>query len=107
MVETFKDLSEPHWDSTLPRPRGLLPVPPHVQELVASEKARLQPYVNEEAEKRMRDDWTLHYYYEGEFVACRSTSDGVEVLAVGCDEIGELVKSLPPEERPDVVFKHV
>jgi hypothetical protein len=98
MVETFKDLTEPRWDSNLPRPRGLLPVPPHIEELVASEKVRLQPYVNEEAEKRMRDDWTLHYYYEGEAVVYRVTPQGVEVLAVGLDEVGKLVRGMTQEE---------
>jgi hypothetical protein len=106
MVNQFTDLSAPAWDPNLPRPRGLLPVPPHVEELVASEKVRLQPYVTEEAEKRMRDDWTLQYYYEGETVAYRITPQGMEVLAVGTDEIGELLKGMSQEELLEITTGH-
>ena len=38
------DLSLPAHDPTAPKPRGLLPVPPEVEEAVAREQARLQPY---------------------------------------------------------------
>ena len=43
----------------------------------------------------MADDLTLQYFYEGTDVACRETPQGVEVVAVGWDEIGEYLKSTP------------
>jgi hypothetical protein len=90
---------EPYWPPP-PRPslRGLLPVPPDVEKLMAREKARLLPFVTDESEKRMRDDFTLQYYYEGQTIAYRRTPQGVEVLAVGAVEVGELANGLTQEE---------
>src|SRR6185437_5592129 len=47
---------------------SLLPVPAFVEEIVAAERVRLYPWVNEEAAKRIRDDQTLHYYFYGETI---------------------------------------
>jgi hypothetical protein len=91
-------------NGALIRPRGLLAVPPEVEQIVSREKNRLQPYMDKAAEDRIRDDLTLQYYFEGTYVAYRRTSQGIEVLAIGLDEIGELVKKLPPDRRPDVVI---
>jgi hypothetical protein len=107
MVNQFTDLSVPAWDPHLPRPRGLLPVPPHVEQLVATEKSRLQPHFTAEAEKRLRDDWTLQYYYEGETVVYRITPQGVEVLAVGMDEMGKLLNGMTQEELLQVTVGQV
>jgi hypothetical protein len=104
MPSDFIDLNAPRWDSRLPPPRGLLPVPPEVAEVVAREKARLQPWMDEAAEKRTRDDLTLQCYYEGQSVACRFTPEGVEVLAVG-DEIRDLLSGLTQEELFQVTLK--
>ena len=41
-------------------------------------------------------DWTLRYYYEGEEVACRGTPEGVEVLAVGPEEVGRFYQDTLP-----------
>jgi hypothetical protein len=86
-----------------PKPRGLLPVPPEVEAIIAKEEARL---LNEkgivptpEARQRMVDSFTLQYYYEGFYVAYRPTPQGPEVLAVGPDEIGQLLGGMDPEER--------
>ena len=53
-----------------------------------------------------RDDWTLRYYYEGETVACRSTPEGVEVLAVGPEEVRRFFEETPPENRQGVMIGH-
>jgi hypothetical protein len=107
MVSTFYDESAPRPDPGAPRPHGLLPVPGFVEEIVAAEKIRLHPYVNEEAAKRIRDDHTLQYYFEGETIAYRVVPEGVEVLAVGLDEIGEMVNTIPPEERPGYIVAQI
>ena len=104
MPSDFIDPSAPAWDSTVPTPRGLLPVPPEVAEVVARQKARLQPWMNAEAEKRTRDDLTLQYYYQGQSVVCRFTPEGVEVLAVG-DEIRDLLSGMTQEELFQVTLK--
>jgi hypothetical protein len=86
-----------------PKPKGLLPVPPEVQDIIAKEEARL---LNEkgivptpEARQRFLDSLTLQYYYEGFYVAYRPTSQGPEVLAVGHEQIGQLLRGLDQEER--------
>ncbi len=89
-----------------PKPRGLLPVPAEVELLVAKEKIRLHPWVDPESEKRIRDDWTLQYYYEWDTVAYRITPQGVEVLAVGLEEIGELLKGMTQEELLQITIGH-
>jgi hypothetical protein len=50
----------------------------------------------------MLDDWTLCYYYDGAYVAHRRTPQGVEVLAVGSEEVGKYLKDHPLETRRDV-----
>jgi hypothetical protein len=91
-----------------PKPRGLLPVPPEVEAIVAKEEARL---LNEhgivptpEARQRMVDSLTLQYYFDGIDIAYRRTPQGVEVLAVGLEELGEFLRTVPQEQREGVVF---
>jgi hypothetical protein len=98
MSSDFIDLPITPSDPTAPKPRGLLPVPPVIEQVVAREKARFGPGYNDEAWKRITDDFTLQYYYEGQTIAYRKTPEGVEVLAVGPVEVGELVKGLTQEE---------
>jgi hypothetical protein len=102
MASQFYDLSLPAHDPSFPKPRGLLPVPPEVEESVAGEKARHQPYFTDEYAKRAIDDMTLRYYYEGAYVAHRRTPQGVEVLAVGWDEVCKYLDDHPPEARRGV-----
>ena len=83
MFDRIIDESNPRYRGPLPKPRGLLPVPPEIAEEVSREQASQQPFYTDDYAKLTRDDWTLRYYYEGETVACRSTPEGVEVLAVG------------------------
>src|SRR5439155_27321836 len=65
MPREIIDLNAPAHNPATPKPRGLLPVPPEVEEIVAREKARLAPYMTDEAERRIRNDLTLQHYYEG------------------------------------------
>jgi hypothetical protein len=86
-----------------PKPRGLLPIPGEVKEIIAREEARLlaahEIVPTPEARQRMVDSFTLQYYYEGFYVAYRPTSQGPEVLAVGDEEIGRLLRRMDQEER--------
>ncbi len=86
-----------------PKPRGLLPIPWEVAQIIAKEESRL---LNEhgivptpEARQRMVDSFTMQYYYEGFYVAYRPTPQGPEVLAVGDEEIGRLLRGMDQQER--------
>lgn len=109
MASTFIDLNAPAFDPTIPKPRGLLPVPPEVAEEVAREEANFAQQhgiqIAPETRKRMTDHLTLLYYYEGSEVACRETPEGVEVLAVGWDEVSNYIKQTPTEARPGVLIR--
>jgi hypothetical protein len=93
---------------TRPKPHGLLPIPPEVEAVVAREEVRLLREhgitPTPEARQRMLDSLTLQYYFDGIDVAYRRTTQGVEVVAVGLDEVGELVRTTPQEQRADLVF---
>jgi hypothetical protein len=106
MSSDLIDRTAPAYDPRTPKPRGLLPVPPEVETVVAREEARIAQQhgirLTPEARKRLTDDFTLQYYFEGTDVACRETPQGVEILAVGWDEIGDYLKTIPPERRQDV-----
>jgi len=97
MVSEFIDLMAPRWNGKGERPRGLLPVPPEVEATIAKQEARLAREKNivmtPEARQRAINAWTLEYYYEGQYVAHRSTANGVEVLAVGLEEIGPFLRA--------------
>jgi hypothetical protein len=109
MASEIIDLTAPADDPATPKPRGPLPVPPRVEEIVAREEARIAEThgirIAPEARKRMTDDLALQYDYEGSDVAGRETPQGIEVLAVGWDEIGQLVKDVPPDRRPGVSIR--
>jgi hypothetical protein len=102
MAQEFTDISLPAHDPNFPKPRGLLPVPPEVEDDIAREQARLQLDFTEEYAKLVRDSVTLRYYYEGTEVASRRTPRGVEVLAVGWDEVKRFLEETPPEQQEDV-----
>jgi hypothetical protein len=104
MFGLIVDENAPRYKGPLPKPRGLLPVPPEITEEIARDRAAL-PYSDEYA-KMTCDDWTLRYYYEGETVASRSTPEGVEVLAVGWEEVGRFYEETPPENRQGVMIQH-
>ena len=106
MSSEIVDLSAPTHDPKALKPRGLLPVPPEVEAIVAREEARIAQKhgipIAPEASNRMEDDLTLQYFYEGSDVACRETPQGVAVVAVGWDEIGEYLKTTPSGQPPGV-----
>jgi hypothetical protein len=83
-------------------PRGLLRVPPEVEQAVAREEAKQR--MTPEYRRSLVDRLTLQYYFEDLDIAYRSTPQGVEVLAVGLDEIGALVRNTPSEQRQGVLF---
>ena len=91
-----------------PKPHGLIPIPPEVETVVAREEARLLkehgiiPTV--EARQRLVDSLTLQYYFDGIDIAYRRTPRGIEVVAVGLEEVGELIRTTPQEHREGVVF---
>jgi hypothetical protein len=80
-------------------------VPPEIADEVAREQAAHQPDYTNDYAKLTRDDWTLRYYYEGDTVACRSTPEGVEVLAAGWEEVGRFFEETPPENRQGVMIR--
>lgn len=100
------DLTLQAHDRSLPKPRGLLPVPQEIEETVAREEARVLReqgvVIAPEARQRMLNDLTLQYYYESVYVASRHTPLGVEILAVGWDEAHQYRENHPPETRQDV-----
>jgi len=81
-------------------------VPPEIAEEVARDQVTHQPNFSDEYAKSTRDDWTLRYYYEDEMVACRTTPEGIEVLAVGPEEVGRYYEETPQEERQGVMICH-
>jgi hypothetical protein len=91
-----------------PKPHGLLAIPPEVEAVVAREEARLLKdhgiSPTPEARQRMVDSLTLQYYFDGIDIAYRHTTHGVEVVAVGLDEVGELIRKTPQAQRADLVF---
>src|SRR5262249_41835137 len=106
MSSQLIDQTLPAHDPSFPKPRGLLPVPPEIEEAVIREEARIARergiVIAPEARRRVLGDLTLQYYYEGTYVASRQTPQGIEVLAVGRDEANQYRKNNPPESRMDV-----
>jgi hypothetical protein len=102
------DLTIPAHDPTFPKPRGLIPVPPEVAERMAELEARvlqeLGGPLDPAARQRILNDWTLNYYYDDTYIAHRRTPQGVEVLAVGHEEVRKYMKEHPLETRQDVLI---
>jgi len=84
-------------------PRGLLPTPPLVEQTVAREVAKF-PTLNAEAKKRITDYFNLQYYFEGQDIAYRFTEQGVEVLAVGLEEMAKSLENLSQEELLSIIL---
>ena len=85
-----------------PKPRGLLPVPPEVEAAVADDDSSLLEehgiVPTSEDRQRQVNSLTLQYYYGGHDVAYRLTPQGVELLAAGLSEIGQLVQGMSQDE---------
>jgi hypothetical protein len=106
MSDRIIDWTLPAHDPNFPKPRGLIPVPPEVAKWVEELDARvireLGAPMAPEARQRTLDDWTLNYYYDDAYIAYRRTPQGVEVLAVGWDEVSKFLEDHPLETRRDV-----
>ena len=91
-----------HEVDSRPKPHGLLPLPPEVETIVLKEEARLLKekgiVLTSEARRRLVDSLSLQYYFEGIDVAYRTTTPGVEILAIGLSEVAELVRGMNQEE---------
>jgi hypothetical protein len=91
-----------------PKPHGLLTTPHQVETIVAEEEQRLLKKCGivptSEARQRMVDSLNLQYYFDGIDIAYRRTPHGVEVLAVGLEEVGAFLRETPPAQREGVVF---
>ena len=98
MSSQFIELNAPSMQGLSPKtsenlPHGLLALPDRVREIVAHEEERLSREYgitpSPEARRRLMDDLTLQYYFDGlgHEVLYRSTPAGPEVLAVGFEEI--------------------
>jgi hypothetical protein len=93
------DLTQPAHDPSIPKPRGLLPVPLWVEEAIAQDRAGMEQYYTDEYAQKCRNNMTLHWWYEGHHIAWRETPAGVEVLAVGGEEVSELLRESSHEEQ--------
>jgi hypothetical protein len=63
--------------------------------------------LGEETKQRLRNEGTLDWFYHDQWVSYRETPDGVEVLAVGLEEIGTLSSGLSPDQRDRMKTKLV
>ena len=108
MADHIIDLALPAHDPTVPKPRGLLPVPPEVAESIAAYEAELirkhGTSCTPEARQRILDNLVLNWYYDNAYIAYRRTPQGVEVLAVGWEEANKYREAHSPEERRDVII---
>jgi hypothetical protein len=84
----------------------LLPVPQELAELVARDEAEcIRKHgtgYSPEARQRILDENVLYWYYDGSYVAYRRTSQGVELLAVGYEEVDKYLA-----EHPDATLHGV
>jgi hypothetical protein len=98
-------------DALTAQPRGLLPVPPAVAEHVEREARRAEKefgfQLTPEARQRMLHQGTLDWFYRDQWVTYRDTPLGVEILAVGLEEVGALAQKLTPEQRTTLTTKQV
>lgn len=108
MADHIIDTALPAHDPSVPKPRGLLPVPPEVAEQIAAYEAELirkhGTSCTPEARRRILDNLVLNWYYDNAYIAYRRTPQGVEVLAVGWEEAHKYREEHPAEERRDVII---
>lgn len=108
MAEHIIDTALPAHDPTVPKPRGLLPVPPEVAESIAAYEAELirkhGTSCTPEARQRMLENEVLNWYYDNAYIAYRRTTQGVEVLAVGWEEANKYREEHPLDDRRGVII---
>jgi hypothetical protein len=111
MSDRLIDTTLPAHDPDFPKPRGLLPVPPRLAKLVARDEAEcIRKHgsgYSPEARQRILDENVLYWYYDGSYLAYRRTPQGVEVLAVGWEEVQQYLAEHPDATEQDVVVKVV
>jgi hypothetical protein len=109
MASDLIDLTIPAHDPNFPKPRGLLPVPPEVAESVARREAELLRergiQVTAEARQRALEYATTNWYFDTMEIAYRRTPQGIEVLAVGSEEVSQFRRDHPLETRRDVAIR--
>jgi hypothetical protein len=105
-VETNGQVPVAVVDSAPPSPlRGILPTPPEVEALVARE---LEGHpVTDREKQRITDCFKMQFYFGGHWIAYRQTDKGMEVLAVGMDDIGRLRrKRTPASEKDRIILRY-
>ena len=103
MPNHFIDLDTPRAQLPVDQlPRGPVRFPQRILDQVTKDRAKFAPEIYTEAYARATlENQTLAYYYEGLPVAYRSVADGVEVLAVGWEEVARYRQA--PEKDVRVV----
>jgi len=85
-VQTFGDLNSPRYRLRFEElPRGFVPFPAHIVEGIAWRKGQWG-YGDDYAHASL-EQHTLAWYYEGLPVAYRRAEGGIEVLALGFEEV--------------------
>jgi hypothetical protein len=102
MSSELYDLTQPAHDPNIPKPRGLLPVPPWVDQAIAQDRVGMEQYDTEEYAQKCRNYMTQRYWYEGHYIAWRETPAGVVVLVVGGDEVSKLLRETSPEQHSGI-----
>lgn len=109
MASDLIDWTLPAHDPSFPKPRGLLPVPPEVAESLATREADLFRErgirITTEARQRALEYAMTNWYFDNTEIAYRRTPDGIDVLAVGSEEVSRFVRDHPLETRRDVVIR--
>jgi hypothetical protein len=100
-VQTFIDSNSPRYQLSFEQlPRGLVKFPPHIVARIATERAKFAPEIfTEEYARKILENQTLIWYYEGLPVAYKAVREGVEVLGVGWEETA---RYWPTSLDPDV-----
>jgi hypothetical protein len=95
-VQTFADLNSPRHQLPFEKlPRGFVPFPEHIVRGVADLAARYgygEEYARDSVVRH-----TLVWFYEGLPVAYRELSGGLDVLALGFEEVAEYRRNRQPD----------
>jgi hypothetical protein len=107
-------IPDPNVQLTLPARPAVLEPPQEVLNAVAAEEERLRREhgfsVSPEARKRMLDDWSLSYYFrdlDGVDIAYRPHPRGVEVLALGFEEVRKARQTYGDGQGSDVTYRQL
>lgn len=88
---------------------GLLPIPAEVEEMVAAEETRLARShgftLTGSTRQSLLHEQALNYFFRNQWVCYQETTQGLKVLAVGIDKLGQLLGGLSPEDLQTVRIK--